>query len=83
MKLVVCAVRDSAVDAFMRPIFVPSTGVAVRSFRDEVLRAESDMFRHASDYELFEIASYDEESGRFENLSSPRSLVRGADIKES
>lgn len=82
MELVVVAVRDSAVDAFMRPFFVPTTGVAVRSFRDEVLRKESDMFRHASDYELFHIASFDEETGRFVNLESPRSLLRGADCAE-
>lgn len=83
MRLVVVAVRDSAVDAFMRPFFVPSTGMAVRSFRDEVARSESEMFRHPADYELFQLAEFDEETGKFENLASPRSLIRGADCKEA
>lgn len=83
MKLVVVAVRDSAVDAFMRPFFVPTVGVAIRSFRDEVTRAESEMFKHPSDYELFEIGEFDEDIGRFENLSAPRSLLRAVDCKES
>lgn len=82
MKQVVVAVRDSAVDAYARPFFVPSTAVAVRSFRDEVNRAESPMHAHPGDYELFELGSFDEESGKFENLASVRSLVRGADVKE-
>lgn len=83
MKLVVVSVRDSAVDAFMRPFFVPSTGVAVRSFRDEVSRSESEMHKHPGDYELFEIGAFDEETGRFENLASPRSLLRAVDCKEA
>lgn len=82
MKLVVVAVRDSAVDAFMRPFLVPTTGMAVRSFHDEVARVESDMHKHPEDYELFELGEFEEETGRFSNLPSPRSLSRAVDIKE-
>lgn len=82
MVLIVCAVRDSALDAFMRPIFVPTTGMAVRSFSDEVKRDESPMSSHPEDYALFELGTFDEESGRMVNLDSPRQLVRGADVKE-
>lgn len=80
MELIVVAVRDSAVDAFMRPFFVPTTGVAVRSFSDEVLRAESEMHKHPADYELFELGRFDEETGKFQNVSAPRSLIRAVDI---
>lgn len=82
MKLIVVSVRDSALDAFMRPFFVPTTAMAVRSFQDEVKRPESEMGKHRDDYALFEIASFDEESGRFDNLPSPRQLIRGSDIGE-
>lgn len=83
MKLVMVSVRDSALDAFMRPFFVPTTGAAVRAFSDEVRRKDSEMYRHPADYVLFELGSFDEESGRVENLDSPRQLVRGIDIGES
>lgn len=82
MKLVVVSIHDSALAAFMQPFFVPTTGMAVRSFTDEVKRAESPMFRHRSDYILYEVGSFDEETGKFENLDTPRQLLRGADIGE-
>lgn len=82
MQLIVVAVRDSAVDAFMRPFFVPSTGMAIRSFRDEVNRADSEMAKHPQDYELFQLGMFDEDTGRFSNAEAPRSLIRGADCKE-
>lgn len=81
-KTVVCAVRDSAVDAFSRPFFVPSTAMAVRSFRDEVLNSESPVHKHPADYVLYELGVFDEELGRFENLEAPRQLIRAQDIKE-
>lgn len=80
MVLIVVGIRDTAVDAFMRPWFVPSTGMAIRSFQDEVRNAESPMAKHPADYTLFQLGSFDEDSGKFENLDSPRQLVRGLDV---
>lgn len=84
MKLVVVAVRDSAVDAYAAPFFMQTTGAAVRSFRDAVNSKESGpMFQHPEDYSLFQLAVFDEETGKFENLEVPAQLVRGQDCKES
>lgn len=76
MKLIACAVRDSAANAFMRPFFVPTTGLAIRSFSDEVNRADKDnaMYQHPEDYELFEVGDFNEETGRLTALEAPRSL---------
>lgn len=82
MLLIVCAVRDSAVDAFMRPFCVPTIGMAVRSFSDEAVNPESEIRKHASDYELFQLGVFDEETGKFDNLDAPRSLARAVDFKE-
>lgn len=82
MILIAVAVRDSAVDAFMRPFFVPTTAFAVRSFGDAVKEADSPMSKAPQDYALFELGSFDEESGKFVNLDSPRQLIRAQDIKE-
>lgn len=75
----VLAVRDSAMDAFSRPFFAPTVAMAMRSFAEEVNRAESEMFKHPADYELFHLATFDEDSGKFDNLPSPRSVVRAVD----
>lgn len=67
MILKVCAVRDSAMSAYHRPIFVPTLGVAIRSFTDEVQRADSEMSKHPADYELWYIGDYDDEQALFSN----------------
>lgn len=84
MKLLACAVRDSAANAYNRPFFVPSTGLAVRSFRDEVNRADAQnpMFAHPQDFELWLIGVFDEENGQLEGCPHER-LARAQDVKES
>lgn len=84
MKLNVVSVRDSAMAAFGRPLFVPAIGVAIRSFVDEVNRKAPDnqMSMHPEDFELFHIADFEEESGVFVAVEV-RSLMRGKDaVKE-
>lgn len=74
----VCAVRDSASGAYMRPFCAATSGVAVRSFSDEAVREGSEIKKHPSDYELWLLAEWDEESGQF-NQVAPRCLARAAD----
>ena len=80
MKLLVFAVRDSAVGAYNRPFFLQSRGVAVRSFSDEVNNPESPMHKHPSDYELFVLGTWDEDSAHFEVGNPPESICRAADV---
>lgn len=82
MKYVVLAVRDSAMDAFLRPMFGPSVGVVVRSFVDEVNRAAEDnaMHKHAGDYVLYQLGEWDDETGRFEMFEEAKQVSRGVDV---
>jgi hypothetical protein len=83
MNLVIVSVKDSAAQAFGRPIFVPSTAVAVRSFRDEVNRKDStdDLARHPDDFELYEVGVFDDATGIIE-VSEPRLVARAKDLRE-
>lgn len=83
MKMVICAVRDSAADCFNRPFFVPSVGVARRSFGDEVARGAEDnaMFHHPEHFELFELGVYDDGDASFAMLDKARSLARAVDFR--
>lgn len=81
MKHVVAAVRDSAADCFQRPVFVATPAVALRAFGDECLNKDSPMSVHPEHYELFELGSYDDATGKFEMLDSPRSLARAVDFR--
>lgn len=65
-KLVVVSVRDRAADAFMNPFVVPSLGMAIRSFSDEVNNPQGQMFAHPDDYDLYVLGMFDSDSGKFE-----------------
>jgi hypothetical protein len=84
MIQIIVSVKDSAAQAFGRPIFVPSTAVAVRSFRDEINRKDSteDMAKHPEDFELYELGSFDDSNGVIVVIE-PRLVARAKDLHES
>jgi hypothetical protein len=77
MKQVICAVRDSAADVFGRPYFVPTAGVAIRSFTDEVNRQADDnqFYKHPKDFALYEIGMYDDATAMVETHPQPKLLI--------
>ena len=81
-KLAVVAIRDSAVDTFNRPLFVPALGYATRLFADEVNNRESPMNKHPEDYELFHLGDWDDQSGQFRSLETPVLMIRGKDVQK-
>ena len=82
MKTIV-VVRDSAARVFSTPFFVQATAQAVRSLRDEVNSAEStsDVRRHPDDFELYEVGTFDEDTGAIVPCE-PRLVARAKDLKE-
>ena len=83
MKMVICSIRDSAADAYGRPFFLPSVGVAIRSFTDEVNRPSEDnqIYQHPEDFDLFELGEFDDTSGRSTLLDVPKQLALGRMVK--
>lgn len=80
-KMVVCCVRDSALGAFAAPMTFVAMGQAQRSFRDEVNRKDSAIFAHPEDYELYLVATFDEDSGEI-SPCKPECVARAKDLKE-
>ena len=83
MKLVLCSVKDRASDAYGRPMFVPSTGVAIRSFSDEINRqdAENQLYNHPDDFDLYEFGEFDDNTGRFNLYEDPKLISLGKQVK--
>jgi len=83
MKLILCSVKDRAADAFGRPMFVPSTGVAIRSFADEINRSAEDnqMYHHSDDFDLYEFGEFDDNTGLFALHDQPKLLTLGKQVK--
>lgn len=78
---VILAVRDRAIDAFGRPFSAPALGQAIRSFGDEVNNPESPMNRHPEDYDLYYLAVFDDNTGRFAAPDEgPRQVAIGKDV---
>jgi len=83
MKLTLCTVKDRAADAYGRPMFVPSTGVAIRSFSDEINRQAEDnqMYNHSDDFDLYELGEFDDNTGLFSLHEQPKLLTLGKQVK--
>ena len=67
MILQIFAVRDRATDQFGTPMFLITSGQAIRSFTDEVNRADKDnqIFAHPDDFDLYSLGSFNTDTGEF------------------
>jgi len=85
MKQIICTVKDRAADAYGRPMFVPSAGVAIRSFSDEINRnnAENQLFNHPDDFDLYELGEFDDNTALFTLHEQPKLLSLGKQVKIS
>jgi hypothetical protein len=85
MKQIICTVKDRAADAYGRPMFVPSAGVAIRSFSDEINRnnADNQLFNHPDDFDLYELGEFDDNTGLFALHEQPKLLSLGKQVKIS
>lgn len=64
MKLCMMAVFDSASAAFLPPFVVATPMMALRQIRDQAARQpDHDFVRHADQFTLFQVGSWDNESG--------------------
>lgn len=73
------SVYDLATESYARLFCVSHPAQAVRSFTEEANNHESEICKHAKDYELWILGTMDESTGE---LSPQRQrLVRAADLK--
>lgn len=80
MKLQLFSVYDRASCSFGRPFYVPSSGVALRSFTDEVNNPQSDLAKHPSDYELHELGEFDDATAEFNLLVKPSLITTASQV---
>lgn len=80
----IVAVHDQKLEAFARPVFVASEGVAMRSFADEVRRQaeNNEMNRHPEDFALYALGTFNDQDGSLNPLSAPRRLMTATQAKE-
>lgn len=83
-KLVVCAIFDKAAQFYHHPQFFRASGAATRWFQDLVTNPKAEeIFNHADQFDLYQVAEFDDFDGHFEPLARPLLLVHGAAFDNS
>lgn len=85
MKLEMMAVKDEALEAYMRPFFAQSVGQAARMFADEVNNEQGEMVKHPQDYALYHLGTWDDQDGSYKpqpevGEHEPTLISRGRDV---
>lgn len=63
MKMEVFSVYDEKAVAYATPFFMSNTAQAVRAFSDVACDPSTMIAKHSSDYSLYRIGEYDDQSG--------------------
>lgn len=79
--LLVYAVKDIKVSAFMRPVFAENLPTVLRSLTRAFDDANHDFTRFINDYQLYKLGEYDETQGKIIPLSAPEFVMTFLDIK--
>lgn len=64
----VFAIFDGKAEYYMTPFMVPTVAHAVRGIMDECARPDSIIARHPSDFALYQVAEWDDQTGRYTSL---------------
>lgn len=74
------SILDAKASAYGRPMFFPTDAMVVRSLADAVSDTKSDLCRHAADFSMYEVGSFDEASGQLTPLQAPKYLAKCLDF---
>lgn len=77
MKLNVIAVFDKKTALYDQPFTIRHNGDAIRQWDIVRTNQETRYGKNPEDFDLFQIGTYDDETGTFENLTPPTHLASG------
>lgn len=82
MKLSMFSVKDRATEMFGNPMFLMSTGQAIRSFGDEANRkdAQNQIHIHPEDFDLYLLGTFDTDTAEFELLTRPEKVAEARNL---
>ena len=68
MLLKVYTIHDSKTEAYLKPFYAATDAEAVRTFADAINDNNSPFHRHAEDYTLFGIGTFEDTQGLLDSL---------------
>lgn len=63
MELKIFAIYDIKAEAYLQPFFLPTVGMALRSWTEAVNDPQTKFHLHPSDYTLFQIGTFNQTNG--------------------
>lgn len=79
----VYAIFDTQVNEFVEQPFLQRTkGEAIRGWSEQANNPQSQISKHATDYALFELGTYDEKTGAFTNHPAPIRVGLASEFKK-
>jgi len=75
MLLSIYTVHDKAVSAFLPPFTAKTDGEAIRMFQDICADSNHQFHRHAHDYHLYRVGTYDDNTAYLKNSDPPEMLI--------
>lgn len=74
------AVRDSKANAYLQPFFSSASGSALRALGDAVADVKSPFHAHPEDYILYELGTFDDNTGEIAPLIPIKILANASDF---
>lgn len=78
--MIIVAVKDRAIQAFLPALAQLTVGEALRNFKSEIDKPDSQIAKYPTDYEIWQLAEYDHETG--EVTPELKLLARAEDLKK-
>ena len=82
MKLKAFSIYDTATKVFNRPFYQHTKGQAIRSFTDLVNDDQTEISKHPSDYALFLLGTFEDDTGSLFSESAPEKVITGLEVVE-
>lgn len=82
MEYQIVAIRDKALEAFMRPFFAAAVAAAVRDFQDAMKDTQVPMHKHPEHYSLWHFGSFNDANGQFTTFETPKLIVEGNNVSQ-
>lgn len=77
------SIYDQAAKAFMQPFFTTADGLAARMFANLVNDGTSTVAGHPADFTLFFLTDFDDQTGKFQDVSQPVAVCTALSVKGS
>lgn len=78
----VYSTRDSKTEFFYTPFYQNTEAEALRTWGASTAKPESMICQYPEDYDLYYLGTFDDQTGKFQLLDSPKHVVSAVNLKK-